>query len=194
MNEVILIRHAEVVATWKTVCYGAMDVPLSDIGASASREFARHLAEDWTPTHIFHSGLSRTERLATWVGERFPGVPVTVDERLRERNYGEWQGRSWDEAYASDPDNFHGLVDHPDTYRPPTGETTTEMQRRIVDWYREVVGGPGEKRVIALTHSGPIAALAGHLASVPANAWQPWMVSYLGVIRIREGIPTVFPG
>ena len=113
-------------------------------------------------------------------------VPVIADARLRERHYGQWQGRSWDEAYASDPDNFIGLIEAPDTYRPPGGETTSEMQQRIVQWYEQCLPrhrstGP----TIAISHSGPIAALVGHLQCLHARDWQPWTIGNLESVHIR---------
>ena len=57
------------------------------------------------------SGLSCTQFLAEAIAKACSAsVQVREDSRLRERNYGEWQGLTWDEAYASDPKNFHGLI------------------------------------------------------------------------------------
>ena len=117
--ELILIRHAEVEQQWQKICYGALDVPLSEQGIIASRLCAERLEASEAPTFVFHSGLTRTKILAHFIAERFCGATLTADERLRERNYGQWQGQSWDDAYASDPEHFQNLVDRPDTYRPP---------------------------------------------------------------------------
>lgn len=178
-SNVILIRHAEVEAAWKSICYGALDVPLSPQGVSASQLYALQFEPTDIPTRVYHSGLRRTEILANFIAERFCEGQVTADQRLRERDYGQWQGLSWNDAYASDPEHFHNIVEQPDSYRPPGGETTSEMQRRIVDWYHEVVTISGPTRIVAVSHSGPIAALAGYLNGQPANQWQPWMLKNL---------------
>lgn len=187
MNEVVLIRHAEVEPAWKSICYGALDVPLSAPGIQASRCCAEQIDARVAPARIYHSGLGRTEQLAGLIAERFPGVSLVSDPRLRERNYGRWQGLTWDAAYGSDPEHFHDLIDQPDTYRPPDGETTSEMQRRVVQWYQEITASPFYGRIIAVSHSGPIAALAGHLVGAAANQWQPWMLRYLESICISDG-------
>lgn len=187
--DIVLIRHAEVESVWKSICYGAMDVPLSEHGARASVELAQRIAAGPMPTKIFHSGLRRTEYLAEAIAACLGNTAAVVsDARLRERNYGDWQGSTWDDAYASDPEHFHHLIERPDTYRPPGGETTTEMQSRIVDWFDEIRTSeptvPAET-IIAISHSGPIAALAGHSLRLPATRWQPWMLGYLESIRFR---------
>ncbi len=182
MREVILIRHAEVELRWKGICYGAMDVSLSQAGIEASRS----LVARWAirPQCVVHSGLKRTKTLAEMFVDRFPSLPVFEDHRLRERNYGDWEGRTWDEVFASDPDHFHDLIDQPSTYRPPAGETTSEMLERLSHWYRELTEQEDLRSIVAISHSGPIAALCGSLLGLPANQCCPWTIANLESIRI----------
>lgn len=180
MREVIVIRHAEVELQWKPICYGTMDIPLSESGIQASRQFA----DDWSrrpaPCCIVHSGLQRTGALAQMLAQHFPCVPLLVDSRLRERDYGNWQGRHWEAIYAEHPD-LHDLIDKPHTYCPHGGETTTQMQARAVDSLKSLQRHPGvaEGPVLAISHSGPMAALAGFCLSLHSTQWQPWTVNYL---------------
>ena len=189
MVELILIRHGEVETCWKSICYGAMDVALSESGRQASRKLAVRFAQQKTPRSIFHSDLSRTRFLAGQMIEASRvKIPVVADSRLRERDYGQWQGITWDAAYASDPEHFQDLIDRPDTYRPPDGETTSEMQNRIVAWYQETVAHfekDSDATIVAISHSGPIAALAGWLTGTPANQWAPWMLKPLEWLTVQ---------
>jgi broad specificity phosphatase PhoE len=185
--KVILIRHAEVDRVWKPLCYGQMDVQLSPEGILASDNLARKLTSLGQPSAIYHSNLIRTCYLAEELARLWNGdVPVFDDARLRERDYGDWEGMTWDAVFSNDPEHFHELIDRPDTYRPPGGETTTEMQQRILSWFkglsRSQVNGP----IIAVSHSGPIAALCGALLAVPANQWEPWTIGCLDSIHIDQ--------
>lgn len=183
-QSILLIRHGEVESKWKGVCYGAMDVLLSPNGKVTSSETAMEVCQAFQSGLVYHSGLSRTRFLAERIVELSErGVEIREDMRLRERNYGNWQGLSWDEAYNSDPDNFHGLIEEPDTYRPPEGETTTEMQRRAVDWFNEQKNHGNN--VIAISHSGPIAALAGHVLELKPTEWTPWLTKNLQTLEFR---------
>ncbi|MCG8652772.1 MAG: histidine phosphatase family protein [Pirellulales bacterium] len=187
--QLLLIRHGEVQSHWKNICYGAMDVPLSQVGLQRSIQLANQLARQVRATKIFHSGLSRTHRLAEEIAARQASeIELIEDKRLQERNYGDWQGKSWDETYASDPNHFHDLIEKPETYRPPGGETTAEMQRRGAEWFSqqlETTGADKPERIIAVSHSGPIAALAGHLLSLHARDWGPWMIGNLEMVVVR---------
>lgn len=192
MAELTLIRHGEVEGCWKKICYGAMDVPLSEKGQQNSRHLASRLAIEPPPQFIFHSDLMRTRFLAEQIALAFPSeIPVVADTRLRERDYGQWQGLSWDEAYACDPDHFQDLIDGPDTYCPPNGETTSAMQNRIVSWYQQQVADPDnmmDAKIIAISHSGPIASLAGWLTGTAANQWTPWMLKPLESISVTTSL------
>lgn len=185
-QEIWLVRHAEVEPIWKGICYGAMDVPLSRAGKDASDEMAEKLVQSLNPKIVYHSGLSRTRYLADRIASLGKSdIEVHEDARLQERNYGKWQGLTWDAAYNSDPDHFHDLVAKPDTYRPPSGETTTEMQLRIVQWLSEQ--DSTRAPMIAVSHSGPIAALAGELQELHATEWECCMTNHLEAVTL---VPT----
>jgi broad specificity phosphatase PhoE len=178
---IMMVRHGTVHHRWKGVCYGQQDVPLCEHWMNDARPLIEQLSV-FAPTTIFHSGLVRTRWLADQVADvlrgdpqRYDGVSLAEDPRLRERHYGDWECKTWDEAYQSDPDHFHDLIAKPDTYRPPAGETTSEMQRRIVQWYQSLPMEEGA--VLAVSHSGPIAALAGHLLGLHAMNWNDWMLA-----------------
>jgi broad specificity phosphatase PhoE len=183
MTRVILIRHAEVETSWKLVCYGAMDVELSDAGTESCRQLVENWPRQIQPQRIYHSGLRRTETLARMIGGLFPTVPLLCDERLRERDYGQWQGKTWDEVYDADP-NFHDLVHRPDEYRPPGGETTTEMQARVMNWFQAVANRTDLETIVAISHSGPIASLAGFCMGIHPTKWDPWMLKNLDALAI----------
>lgn len=186
--DLIVIRHAQVDPQWRSICYGAMDVPLSRDGEEASQQLADRIAGRLSPVAIYHSDLHRTRMLAERLRDALDDdTALIADHRLRERDYGTWQGLSWDQAYASDPENFIDLIEAPDTYRPHGGETTIQMQQRVIAWFHEFQTSqksvqPAADRprtAIAISHSGPIAALAGYLLELHPRDWQPWTIGNL---------------
>ena len=186
----ILIRHGEVEPAWKSICYGAMDVPLSEFGIQESIRVADQVCREFQPRLVIHSGLRRTEFLASEISKRcLADCGVIEDVRLRERNYGEWQGKTWDEVYASDPEHFHDLIGKPETYRPPHGETTNELQRRMAAWLEQIAATSRDgirAPIIAITHSGPIAAACGQLLNLHAMEWSPWTIRCLQAVFVDQ--------
>jgi broad specificity phosphatase PhoE len=96
------------------------------------------------------------------------GVTPQADLRLRERCFGEWEGRRWDEIHAATGDAMMGMVTAPDSWRPPGGETTFELRDRALAWFRDL---PTEGEIVAITHGGPIAAILGTLRGLPVADW-----------------------
>jgi broad specificity phosphatase PhoE len=93
---------------------------------------------------------------------------VVIDPRLRERHFGEWERKRWDDIHAATGDAMLGMLTDPAGWRPPGGETTFELRDRVMCWYAEL---PATGTVLAVTHGGPIAALVGTLRGLPVGDW-----------------------
>ncbi|MEM6795468.1 MAG: histidine phosphatase family protein [Acidobacteriota bacterium] len=162
-----LIRHGEIHRRWHNHCYGSADVGLSTRGRAQSRRLAAEL-QDEPIDALFSSDLRRARYLAERLAESRPGLEVRLTPLLRERNFGAWEKRPWDSIYAEVGAEMEGMTRHPDTWRPPGGETTFELRDRVLRLYR---GLPSRGHVVLVCHGGPIAALRGSLAGLPVEAW-----------------------
>jgi broad specificity phosphatase PhoE len=110
------------------------DVPLSDTGRAQAEALGHHLAglpEDERPTAVLSSPFARaltTAHLAT----AGLGVRVRTDERLRERDFGAFDGMTGAGIREQFPDEAHrrdllGKF----YYRPPGGESWADVALRI---------------------------------------------------------------
>ncbi len=163
---IVLVRHPPVDERFRSLCYGSSDVPLGPDGTTLAQELVERLAAQ-PITQVFHSGLIRAGIVADRLGERIGVVPI-IDPRLRERHFGEWELRPWNAIHDETGDAMMGMVDDPDGWRPPDGETTFELRDRVIAWYREL---PTAGNLVAVCHGGPIAVLLGTLGGVPVSAW-----------------------
>lgn len=165
-----LLRHTEVARQWRGRCYGVSDAGLSAAGIGAARTLARDEAEAFRGiTRLVVSPLRRARFLGGLLGRQL-GLPLEVAPALRERDFGVWEGRSWDSIYAAASDSMMGMIDAPASFRPGGGETTEELARRVMAWFATL---PAGGRILAITHGGPAAAVRGTLAGLPARAWLP---------------------
>jgi broad specificity phosphatase PhoE len=165
-RRIVLVRHPPVAAEFDGVCYGRSDVPLGVDGVRLAARLADSLAAEPT-THLYHSDLSRCAEVACRIGT-LTGVTPQADPRLRERCFGEWEGRRWDDIHAETGDDMMGMVTAPHSWHPPGGETTFSLRDRVLSWFSEL---PPVGSVVAITHGGPIAALRGSLAGLPVAGW-----------------------
>ena len=100
MSRLILVRHCEPEDDARGLCYGRLDIGLSDAGREHAQRLAAGLARlEWDA--VYASPRVRARETAHAVaGAR----DVLVDEGLRELDFGELEGRSYDEIAASDPE------------------------------------------------------------------------------------------
>lgn len=174
----LMVRHTAVCESLKGRCYGNSDVDLSADGEAALPLLAARLAA-LAPTLVFHSGLTRTRRLADSIANRL-ARKARADARLREFDFGDWELKTWDEIHASGQD-IARLIHEPDTFAPPGGETVHAMRDRVLDWYRAL---PGGHRILVVGHGGPISVLQGSLEGLPAASWPRLVPDYGGEVRL----------
>lgn len=172
---VLLVRHTEVARAWRGRCYGVSDVPLSRVGRAAIAELAIRLAAErlcW----VMHSGLTRTRLLAARTA-KLAGCQLCEDNDWCERDFGDWEGRSWNAIYRETGNAMDGMIDAPDRFRPGGGETTVELADRVTLARQRLPAGPG----VVVTHGGPIAALLGRDRGAPVAEW-PTLVPAQGCV------------
>ena len=142
MTTVLLVRHS--VSTG-----GIGDAGLSDTGWELARRAAARLT-DRRPARIFTSPLRRARETAQCFADRFR-VPVSVDDRLREReNWGDLPDESWDD--------FVGRWERCNVERDfarPEGVSSREAGARVDGFVREVTRAD-RSAVLAVSHGGAI--------------------------------------
>ncbi|MDB5752690.1 MAG: Phosphoglycerate mutase [Ramlibacter sp.] len=120
-----LVRHAQPLVD-PGVCYGAMDVA-ADVGATqqAGTALAKEL-----PAHVqvLCSPLQRCTQLANVLHALRPDLAWRVDPRLREMDFGCWEGWRWSniapDAFAQWTADFHA-------YRFGGHESVGELMDRV---------------------------------------------------------------
>ncbi len=146
-----LVRHAAPLVPPGT-CYGAWDVPAD---AQATCAAAEQLSTALPPgTRVAYSTLQRCELLAHELQALRPDLTFTPDARLREMDFGRWEGKTWDAIGKSDIDAWvAGFA----THAPGGGESLAHMLRRVAAalqtaqaWRAE----QGVKDVAWITHAG----------------------------------------
>jgi broad specificity phosphatase PhoE len=96
------------------------------------------------------------------------GLPVTPDERLAERSFGEWEGRPWAELWPTVPAEVRSETAAWAAFTPPGGEPIAEVAARVAACVRELTATPG-RRVLAVTHAGPLRLAVGLALDLPGE-------------------------
>jgi broad specificity phosphatase PhoE len=137
------------------------DVELSPLGtdqAAAVGVWLEDAPESWRPTLVLTSPYRRaaeTARAAT----AHTGLPLVVDERLRERDLGTLDGLTGRGIRARYPEEaarrdklgkFY--------YQPPSGESWADVVLRVRSFLSDLGHGHEDERILVFTHQAVIMA------------------------------------
>lgn len=162
---VYLLRHTEVAAAWQGRCYGRAEAGLSTAGVRA----ARAIASGWTaPVSLLLSSPARRARLLSGLLARRLSLRAVFDARLAERDFGAWEGVSWNAIWRATGNAMDGMIEDPESFRPGGGETTAELAARVCAWFAAL---PAAGALVVVSHGGPIAALVGSLRGEAPRDW-----------------------
>lgn len=148
-----LLRHGE---TLRPVAYcGSTDVALSAQGWQQLRDATR--ARRWD--RLVSSPLQRCARFAQELAHEL-GIACTLDERLRELHFGDWEGFTAAELQQRDPDTLRRFWQDPEQHPPPGAEGFSSLRARVLQWQRQCRAElrRGE-RLLVVSHGGPIRVL-----------------------------------
>ena len=96
------------------------------------------------------------------------GLPATVDEALRDCDYGAWRGRTLDDVTATDPEAVTRWLADP-AATPHGGESTLDLIARVGAWLDRLP----DHRTVAVTHPAVIKAAVVHaILATPRSFWR----------------------
>ena len=133
-----LVRHAAPLVAPGT-CYGALNIPAD---AAATHAAASRLAAALpVAPRVLYSTLQRCEQLALDLQALRPDLTATPDARLREMDFGAWEGQRWNDIAKSDIDAWTAAFA---THAPGGGERLSAMLARISAALRFAAQGAAE--------------------------------------------------
>jgi 2,3-bisphosphoglycerate-dependent phosphoglycerate mutase len=103
---------------------------------------------------VLASDLRRAVETALPIAARL-GVPLRLEPRLRERLLGAAEGRPSDLVHPNDLGVTGLRITDPDA-RPPGGESVRQLYDRVTGLLSELLSTSPGRRIILVTHGGPI--------------------------------------
>ena len=169
-----LLRHAPVLAA-PGLCYGISDLRAD---AAASRAAAASAAPRLPPGLRAHvSPLQRCEQLAQYLRGLRPDLALQTDARLREMDFGAWEGRAWAEIARAEFDAWTTDFAHaaPGGHGEPVCEFMARVGAAWDDWRAS------GRDALWVTHAGVMRAalLLARGVRLPARA-ADWPADALG--------------
>ncbi len=146
-----LMRHGD---TGQVSYRGQLDDALSPLGWSQLREASA--ARHWD--RVVSSSLQRCAAFATELaGSR--GVPLRLDARLVEYDFGQWQGIPIERLRQDSPDALRRYWDDPERHAPPFAEPFAAFRGRVTDALDEIARDVRGGTTLVVTHGAVIRLL-----------------------------------
>lgn len=170
-----LLRHGEPEGAGRLIGHGDAAPLPSGVAACVAR--AGGLAVD----HLVASDLSRA-RVAGEAIARANGIPLTLDARWRELDFGAWDGLA---TAQIDSEALGRFWADPDASPPPSGERWSALRTRVAAGIAALTPCP----TLVVTHAGAIRAALAQLCGLDhAQSWT-FDLPYAALLTLR-----VWPG
>ncbi len=203
-TRLLLVRHGR--TDWNIAgrFQGQHDTPLNELGRRQAEAVAGRLAAE-RPAAIYTSNLSRAFETANAIAAAIcasieaanaPALlkaepfappnpaapaassppPVVVDPRLREMNFGEWEGLTYAEIQQRYPVALKKWEMDIAQYTPPGGEALADVAQRVCAAYADICAAHPEGTVIVAAHGGALQLMVAQALGLPAEKfWQVYL-------------------
>ncbi len=153
----VLLRHGETPLTPQKRFSGSggSDPSLSSVGREQAERVAESLARRGTVQAVVASPLARTRETAGIVAARL-GLEVTVEEGLRETDFGAWEGLTFGEVRERYPADLDAWLSSPAARPTGGGESFAATGERVAATRDRLVRAYAGRTVLLVSHVTPI--------------------------------------
>ena len=193
-TRILAIRHGETAWNVDTRIQGHLDIPLNDTGLQQARWLAQALAERDAVHAIYASDLARAHVTALTIGQTM-GLAVTTHQGLRERAFGDFQGRTFAEIESELPEAAqHWRQRTPDWTPPGAGESLLTLRERVLRTVDELAARHLGEQIVLVAHGGVMDVLYRAATRLELQAARTWQLPNTAVNRLLwtpEGLSLV---
>lgn len=181
-TRIIAIRHGE--TTWNVDgrIQGHLDIPLNDTGLWQADQAAKALEEE-SIAAIYSSDLQRAFVTAQAIAQ-VAGLTVHAEAGLRERCFGDYQGQTFKQVEATDPQAAQRWrVREPD-FAMPGGESLLDLRTRIATTVDRLAAAHAGEQIVLVAHGGVLDALYRLATRQELQAPRTWVLANAAINRL----------
>lgn len=147
MKDLYFARHGQTVWNVENKICGASESPLTELGRQQAMKLAQNILDsDVKIDVILYSPLSRAADTALIVSEK-TGIPAVKEERLREQNFGIWEGTPrHSDGFTEAKSQFINSYEN--------GESMLRVAARIYSLLDEIKKDDSGKTYLLVAHNG----------------------------------------
>ncbi|MCF7861411.1 histidine phosphatase family protein [Candidatus Woesearchaeota archaeon] len=152
--KLIIVRHGETVDNARKIMQGQLHGQLNAKGINQARKVGERLKDEKIDV-IYCSDLKRAVQTAGEIIRYHPRTPTFYEKKLRERIYGDLEGKSEIEYHKQKI-----MHSRKSEFKPSGGETFLEVKNRMVKFYNNIIKKHMGQTILVVSHGSAIASLS----------------------------------
>ena len=174
MGKIFIVRHGQTSGNRALKYFGITDIELNENGINQAVLVSKRLKKE-SISRIYSSSLKRAFKTAKIIAKPHR-ISVELKEDLKEINFGDWEGLSFQEIQKSYPHEFSKWQNNIMNFTTPHGESILELKRRVETAFKEILNSARENNVVIVTHGGPIRIILSKILSPNALETVFWKI------------------
>ena len=169
-------RHGQTSYNKQEIILGTTDIELDETGEKQALILAEKISEMNCIDIIIASPMKRAQRTARAVAERC-GLEIVTDERLREWDYGYYEGKSrFIEGFAENKTEFGVRMGK-------SGESLMQLAHRVYSALDDIIKNYSGKNVLVVSHGGVCRVIETYFNDMTTEQFANWFMDNCGLIE-----------
>jgi len=181
-TRILAIRHGQTAWNADARIQGHTDIELDALGQWQARQLAQALGHEELQA-IYSSDLARARDTAAPLAAAHD-LPVGIDEGLRERAFGDFEGLRFEQIESRWPDQALAWRRRDPGFGPRGGEVLRDFRERVVTALNRLVQAHRGQCIALVTHGGVLDLLYREAARIALDAPRTWQVANAGINRL----------
>jgi len=181
-TRLIVVRHGETAWNVDTRIQGQLDIGLNATGVRQAQQLGQALADE-TVAAVYASDLSRAWDTARAVAGPL-GIEVVAEPRLRERAFGQFEGRTFADIEANSPDEARRWRTRDPEFEPEGGESLIVFRQRVTAVAAELAARHPGALVVLVAHGGVMDVLYRAATGQELQAPRTWHLGNAAINRL----------
>lgn len=182
-TRIIAVRHGETAWNVDTRIQGQLDIALNEKGRWQAERVARALAASEPIDAIYCSDLLRAWDTAQSIAN-CARKPSIIEPGLRERGFGEFEGKTFAELEAQWPQETLRWRQRDPHWAPPQGESLQDVTARVVNTTNRLAQQHVGQQIVLVAHGGVLDVLYRHAAGLDPRATRTWTLGNASINRL----------
>ncbi|SHM32510.1 histidine phosphatase family protein [Ruminococcus flavefaciens] len=169
-------RHGQTAYNKQEIILGTTNIALDETGVMQAEMLAERIKELGNIDIMIVSPMKRAMTTAKAVADKCE-ISMIIDDRLREWDYGEYEGKSrFTEGFAENKINFGVRMGK-------SGESLLQLSHRVYTALDDIISRYRDKNVLIVSHGGVCRVIETYFNDMTTDEFANWFMDNCGLIE-----------